>query len=63
MDGLQTFRAMRALEPDLRVVVSSGLVRDQLVQRVLAEGAAGFVGKPYDLRWLAATVARALGRV
>ena len=63
MDGLETFRAMRAVQPRVRVIVSSGLVRDQLVQRVVEEGAVGFVGKPYDIQQLAETMAKARATV
>lgn len=60
MDGLETFRAIRDVRPDARVVLSTGLNRDHLAQEVLAEGGAGFVAKPYDLRQLAVAVHEAL---
>ena len=62
MDGLETFRAIREVRPDARVVLSTGLNRDQLAREVLEEGAAGFVGKPYDLRQLAVAIYEALHR-
>ena len=48
MDGPATFRALRQLNPELKVLISSGFSQDSSVQKLLNSGAAGFVGKPYQ---------------
>ncbi len=47
MDGSACFRAIRAYDPDARVVISSGYARDANVDGLLAAGARGFITKPY----------------
>jgi CheY-like chemotaxis protein len=59
MDGLDTFRALRALDPALPVVIASGYGRDGRAQAVLDEGAVEFLQKPWTLEALAAAISRA----
>ena len=47
MDGRACFRMMRKARPELVVLVSSGFTRNGRAEELLAEGAAGFVQKPY----------------
>jgi two-component system cell cycle sensor histidine kinase/response regulator CckA len=61
MDGTATFHALRALDPSLKILISSGFSQDQGVQRLLSEGAAGFIGKPYQTDELLKAVASQLG--
>ena len=63
MDGRTCFREMRALHPDLRVVISSGFARDGRAQGLLDQGAREFVPKPYRTSDLARALARASGAV
>ncbi len=60
MDGQATFRALRTLSPNLKVLISSGFSQDNAVQRLLSDGAAGFVGKPYQTEDLVKAVANQL---
>ncbi len=60
MDGAACFRKMRALHPDLPVVVSSGFSQTGRAQELLSEGAAVFVQKPYRTVELARAVAAAI---
>jgi signal transduction histidine kinase/CheY-like chemotaxis protein len=60
MDGLATFRALRAVAPALPVVVSSGYGADGRAQEVLDAGACGFLPKPWALDQLAAAISGAL---
>ena len=48
MDGPATFNALRAMNPKLNVLISSGFSQDSSVQKLLNNGAAGFVAKPYQ---------------
>jgi CheY-like chemotaxis protein len=47
LDGPQTFEALRALDPDVRVLFMSGGCRDYTVEDLLASGALGFIEKPF----------------
>ncbi len=49
MDGIQTFRAMREIRPDLKVLVSSGYTEDPSVKRLVAQGASGVLTKPFKI--------------
>ena len=60
MGGEETFRRLRALDPSARILVSSGYAVEGKPGNLLAEGAAGFLQKPYRLANLAASVRRAL---
>lgn len=52
MSGRDAFRAMREIDPDVRVILASGFVRD----RIDDEGLAGFIGKPFSRHELLSTV-------
>jgi PAS domain S-box-containing protein len=60
MDGRACLRALRGIEPELSVVVSTGLPSSELGE-VLACEAIGLLPKPYELLQLSETVAAALG--
>ena len=47
MNGEECFRQMRALRPDVRVVLSSGYNEQDAVNRFAGKGLAGFLQKPY----------------
>ncbi len=52
MDGLTAFRRMKAIRPDIRVILSSGYNEQDATQRFLGEGLTGFIQKPYRLHQL-----------
>lgn len=60
MDGPATFRALRSLAPSVKVLISSGFSQENGVQRLLSDGASGFVGKPYQTEDLLKIVANQL---
>jgi two-component system, cell cycle sensor histidine kinase and response regulator CckA len=60
MDGEETFRALRTLDPSVRVVVSSGYGEQETASRFGADLPAGFIQKPYTLQHLGEALARAL---
>ncbi|MCK6563183.1 MAG: PAS domain S-box protein [Dehalococcoidia bacterium] len=47
MDGAETFRVLRAIDPAVRVVLSSGYGEEESLARLESTGAAGFIQKPY----------------
>ena len=58
LGGLETFRALRELQPDLRVVMTSGFSQDNVAAECLAGGALAFLPKPFTLEELAHVISR-----
>jgi signal transduction histidine kinase/CheY-like chemotaxis protein len=50
MDGAETFRAIRRLDPRVRVIVSSGFDGQDIASRFGGAGPDGFLQKPYTMR-------------
>jgi PAS domain S-box-containing protein len=49
MDGEQCFRELRQLQPDVKVIMSSGFSEHEVTQKFAGKGLAGFIQKPYKL--------------
>ncbi len=62
MDGAACINAMRAINPKVRALLSTGFGQNRRVQEAMSEGVVGFVQKPYRLAELAAKVRAALSR-
>jgi signal transduction histidine kinase/CheY-like chemotaxis protein len=60
--GAGIFEVLKAVRPDLKVLVSSGYTPDADSARALASRADGFLPKPYEMAELKRAVARAMGR-
>ncbi len=60
--GAGIFELLKAVRPELRVLISSGYTPDSDAARGLASRVDGFLQKPFELPELRAAVARALGR-
>ena len=60
MDGEEAFRELRRIRPDIRVIMSSGYNEQEVTQRFVGKGLAGFIQKPYELQKLAAILRRVL---
>jgi len=54
MNGHQTLRAIREIEPDLPILISTGYSDRAAAASLIEEGADGFVNKPYHIETLAA---------
>jgi len=52
LDGEQTFRELRQLRSDVRVIMSSGYNEQEVTQKFIGKGLAGFIQKPYRLSTL-----------
>ncbi|GFO69627.1 hypothetical protein GMLC_32060 [Geomonas limicola] len=63
LSGKETFLRLKRLDPEVRVLFSSGFHREGTVHELLAIGAKGFIHKPYRLQNLSKSVAEALGEV
>jgi CheY-like chemotaxis protein len=48
MGGREVFEALRQLDPDVRVLLSSGYSSNNQVAHMLDQGCRGFIQKPYD---------------
>jgi PAS domain S-box-containing protein len=48
MGGAQVFDAMRAIDPDVRVLLISGYTRERDARALFERGLAGFLHKPFD---------------
>ena len=49
MDGEQCFRELRQLRSDIKVIMSSGYNEQEVTQKFVGKGLAGFIQKPYKL--------------
>jgi PAS domain S-box-containing protein len=49
MDGEETFRQLRHINPGVRVVLMSGFNQQEAVSRFTGKGLAGFVQKPFEV--------------
>jgi two-component system cell cycle sensor histidine kinase/response regulator CckA len=49
LDGVEAFREMRRLRPDIRVVLTSGYSESEATSRFAGKGLAGFLQKPFRL--------------
>lgn len=61
MSGEEVFRELRRLRSDLCVILSSGYNEEDVTQRFVGQGLAGFVQKPYNSAKLRVTLNRVLG--
>ncbi len=61
MDGEQTFRELRLLQPHVPVVLASGYNEQDATSRFAGAGLAGFIKKPYRIEDLTEVIRTALG--
>jgi CheY-like chemotaxis protein len=61
MDGEQCFRELRLLKPDVRVIMSSGYNEQEVSQKFVGKGLAGFIQKPYRLSILQEVIRKITG--
>jgi len=62
MDGKQCLEQLLRINPDVKVIISSGVGQYDLINEVVELGAKGVVNKPYGMRQLLAIVREALDR-
>ena len=56
MEGGDVFDRLKAISPDVRVLISSGYSLDGEASHVLERGAYGFIQKPFDMRQLSQNI-------
>jgi CheY-like chemotaxis protein len=49
VDGEACFRELRTLQPDVKVLLSSGYNEQEVISRFVGRGVAGFIQKPYTV--------------
>lgn len=54
--GNEVFDELRMIDPDIRVLVSSGYREDPRIGEMLSKGARGFIQKPYTLEKLSSKI-------
>ncbi|HNX95140.1 MAG TPA: response regulator [Holophaga sp.] len=62
MGGREAFHAIRAMRPELPIILSSGYDEQQVVEELTRQGLAGFLPKPYRLQELRQIIAAALSK-
>ncbi|MGE5894172.1 MAG: response regulator [bacterium] len=61
MGGSETLKKLKALDPDAKVLISSGYgVNDEIVRLMNTPGVLGFIQKPYHIAEIAETLKKAL---
>ena len=61
LNGFQTLRKLREIEPDLPILICTGYSDRKAAESLVTEGADGFVNKPYDIETLAKQIAKLHG--
>jgi two-component system cell cycle sensor histidine kinase/response regulator CckA len=59
-DGVETFHRLRTINPDVRVILSSGYDVDDRVRQLTDSGALAFIQKPYHIETLLNMVRKVL---
>ena len=63
MGGGETFDRLQSIDPDVRVLLTSGYGFNKKAEEIVARGCLGFISKPYDILQLSEKIARLLGFV
>jgi CheY-like chemotaxis protein len=62
MDGGETFSALKAIDPGIKVILSSGYSADARSAKMMEQGCYGFIQKPYSVNTLSQKVKEVLDR-
>jgi two-component system, cell cycle sensor histidine kinase and response regulator CckA len=60
MGGSETFDKLKAMQPALKVLLSSGYAADGQASDILKRGCNGFIQKPFNLEQLSRKTSEAL---
>jgi two-component system, cell cycle sensor histidine kinase and response regulator CckA len=60
MSGGETFDHLRVINPEIRVLLSSGYGKEGQAQQILDRGCNGFLQKPFEFEMLSQNVRKAL---
>jgi PAS domain S-box-containing protein len=62
MDGGETFKVLKSIDPGVKVILSSGYSADARSTRMMEQGCYGFIQKPYSVNTLSQKVKEALDK-
>lgn len=60
LSGYETFMEMKKIQPNVRVLLVSGIKNDETIDAILNQGAKGFVEKPYTFPQLSQAAYKAI---
>lgn len=60
IDGVSTFKKLRTVRPDIKVILASGFSQQEVAERFSGLGLNGFLPKPYVMKDLATELVRVL---
>lgn len=60
MGGHNTFYQLKAIDPDVKVILSSGYVSEEEVTDILRQGAKAFIPKPHRIKAIAEEIRKVL---
>jgi len=62
MGGGETYDLLKEINPQIKVLLSSGYSIDGQAQEIMERGCNGFIQKPFDVKQLAAKMRKVLGK-
>jgi CheY-like chemotaxis protein len=60
ISGEETLRHLKSIQPDVKVILSSGYNQTEIINRFVGKGLAGFIQKPYSATALIQTIERVI---
>ncbi len=63
MNGGETFDRIKAVDSNLKVILSSGYSLNGQATDILKRGCQGFIQKPFNIQELSQSIRKALGRL
>ena len=60
MNGLETFQALKIINPDIKAILSSGYVMNQQIEAVMEQGCRAFIQKPFRIEDLSVKIREVL---
>ena len=60
LDGKGTYTALREIDPEVRVLLTTGYALNEEAQHILDLGVRGFIEKPWNLQQLSVALAKVL---
>ncbi|MDP3261056.1 MAG: hypothetical protein Q8M34_10825, partial [Thermodesulfovibrionales bacterium] len=52
----ETFKKLKEIDPDVKILISSGYGQDSLPEQVMNNGEAGVIQKPYNINEIAEVI-------
>ena len=62
MDGRETFSRLKKLDPNVKVILSSGYSLEDMAEEMLSMGCEAFIQKPFDEHQISRKIKDLLGK-